>query len=257
MQKGICLLNIVPLRAQPTSSSEMVTQLLFGETYDIIESKGDWVKISTTSENYEAWINSNQVSPWNEAFGDMLLLRNFPFITATNQLNNNLIYLLPGSILHNFKFSEQISTFEVNHNVFEIKINQQEIVSLPFSEIGNYSNLFLSAPYLWGGRSMLGIDCSGFTQLLYKVVGVQLPRDAYQQAELGELIDFVNESKMGDLAFFENESGKITHVGMILGQGEIIHSSGMVKRDVIDSYGIFNENSGKHTHKLRFIKRYI
>lgn len=257
MQKGICLLNIMPLRAHPSSTSEMVTQLLFGETYEVMEQTEDWVKINTTSENYIGWLSKNQVSPWNESSEDMLLLRNFPFTLAINQLNNSIHYLLPGSILHQFKHVDSMSSFEINSNMYELKLTPNEMVSLPFNEIGNYASQFLNAPYLWGGRSMWGIDCSGFTQLLYKVIGVQLPRDAYQQAELGEPVDFVNETKMGDLAFFESDSGKITHVGMILEPGEIIHASGMVRRDVFDSYGIFNENSGKHTHKLRLIKRYI
>ena len=107
-----------------------------------------------------------------------------------------------------------MSSFEINSNMYELKLTPNEMVSLPFNEIGNYASQFLNAPYLWGGRSMWGIDCSGFTQLLYKVIGVQLPRDAYQQAELGEPVDFVNETKMGDLAFFESDSGKITHVGL-------------------------------------------
>ncbi len=111
------------------------------------------------------------------------------------------------------------------------------------------------APYLWGGRTFWGIDCSGFTQLIYKIAGLQLPRDAWQQAEIGETIDFLNETKLGDLAFFDNENGRITHVGIMNGQGEILHASGKVRIDLIDSYGVFNETKGKHTHKLRTIKR--
>ncbi|MDZ4666992.1 MAG: C40 family peptidase [bacterium] len=257
MEKGICLLSLVPLRAGPSSTSELVTQLLFGESYEIIERHNDWVKITTTSENYIAWISQNQVSAWDQSSENVLLLRNFPFTIASNQINNTPLYLLPGSILHNLKFDVSASTFEINQNVYDISLGLDDIRSLHFQEIGLYATLFLKSPYLWGGRSMWGIDCSGYTQLVYKAIGVQLPRDAYQQAECGQFVDFVNESKLGDLAFFENESGKISHVGMILEPGEIIHSSGMVRRDVIDSYGIFDEKLGKHTHKLKCVKRII
>jgi cell wall-associated NlpC family hydrolase len=114
--------------------------------------------------------------------------------------------------------------------------------------------MFLNAPYLWGGRSPLGIDCSGFTQIAYKLQGIEIPRDAYQQAEIGTTLSFVEESEPGDLAFFDNNEGKITHVGIILKDNFIIHASGKVRIDRIDQQGIFNAEEKKHTHKLRLIK---
>ena len=113
---------------------------------------------------------------------------------------------------------------------------------------------FLNAPYLWGGKSFFGVDCSGFTQLVYKVNNVKLPRDAYQQAEVGEALSFVEESQPGDLAFFENAEGRIIHVGIMLDDQKIIHASGKVRIDTLDSTGIFNQEMNKHTHKLRFVK---
>jgi cell wall-associated NlpC family hydrolase len=110
---------------------------------------------------------------------------------------------------------------------------------------------------LWGGRTFLGIDCSGFTQLVYKLNGVQLPRDAYQQAELGEFVVFLDQAKVGDLAFFVNDADKVTHVGLLLGDGKVIHASGKVRIDKIDSHGIFDEKQGKHTHILKCIKRIL
>ena len=112
-------------------------------------------------------------------------------------------------------------------------------------------------PYLWGGKSTFGIDCSGLTQQVYKLGGYELPRDAYQQAELGEVLSFVEEAEPGDLAFFDNADGKIIHVGIILGDYKIIHAHGKVRIDPFDSNGIFNTDSQKYSHKLRFIKKVI
>ena len=116
---------------------------------------------------------------------------------------------------------------------------------------------FINAPYLWGGRSPLGIDCSGFTQVVYKLAGQKLQRDAYQQADQGITLGFIEEAEAGDLAFFDNDEGKIIHVGILLGQGKIIHASGKVRIDRIDHQGIFNEETGKYSHKLRIIKRIL
>lgn len=115
---------------------------------------------------------------------------------------------------------------------------------------------YVNVPYLWGGKSKCGIDCSGFTQQVYKRFGIKLPRDAYQQAELGEVVGFLLEVQPGDLAFFDNEEGKITHVGIMLGTDEIIHASGKVRIDKIDNQGIINTETLARTHKLRIIKRY-
>jgi cell wall-associated NlpC family hydrolase len=117
--------------------------------------------------------------------------------------------------------------------------------------------IYLNAPYLWGGRSPFGIDCSGFTQLVYRLQGIKLPRDAYQQAEVGNTLSFIEESEEGDLAFFDNTEGKIIHVGIIMKNNYIIHASGKVRIDRIDQQGIFNSSLKTHTHKLRLIKSIV
>ena len=117
--------------------------------------------------------------------------------------------------------------------------------------------LFLNAPYLWGGKTPLGIDCSGFTQLVYKINGVKLKRDASDQALQGQTLSFIEESEPGDLAFFDDSEGNITHVGLLLENHRIIHASGMVRIDKIDQSGIFNIETQSHSHKLRFIKKMI
>ena len=117
--------------------------------------------------------------------------------------------------------------------------------------------MYLNSPYLWGGRSPFGIDCSGFTQMVFKLNGIKLPRDAYEQAEIGKTLNFIEETQKGDLAFFDNEEGKIIHTGIIIDKNKIIHSSGKVRIDNLDHYGIFNAETGKYSHNLRLIKKVV
>lgn len=257
MLKGICKLSVIPARSEPSSKSEMVTQLLFGETYTILEERDDWVKIKTDSDNYEAWISHNQFETWDELSGNKLILSTYPFETAKELSSNTPVNLLPGSILHQHYYSDEHSFFKINQSVYQILLHQNKIDKENNLSMRSWSHLFLNTPYLWGGRTFLGIDCSGFTQLLYQLKGIQIPRDAYQQAELGEFVYFLNQSQEGDLAFFVNEFDKITHVGFLLGDSKIIHASGKVRIDTIDSHGIFDETKGKHTHTLKCIKRIL
>jgi cell wall-associated NlpC family hydrolase len=92
---------------------------------------------------------------------------------------------------------------------------------------------------------------------VYKFLNIYLPRDSWQQAELGETIEFLTKANCGDLCFFDSEEGRITHVGILLDNNTIIHSSGKVRIDKIDSAGITNSDTGQQTHKLKLIKRYF
>ena len=256
MEYGICDLSVVPLKAEPSDKSEMVSQLLFGETFTITLKKSSWLKIKVDYDGYEAWLDEKQYMPITADYYKKLTNTLAPLsldIMQSAVSPDRHIPILIGSSLPeydgiNFKLKREKLVYSGQ------AINTAEL-DKPLRFLQKVSNKYLNAPYLWGGRSPFGIDCSGFTQQVFKLLGVKLPRDAYQQAEYGSLVDFVDLSKEGDLAFFENKEGKITHVGIVLEGKRIIHASGRVRIDKLDHYGIHNKQLKKYTHKLKSIKR--
>jgi cell wall-associated NlpC family hydrolase len=257
MNFGICCLSVVPCRKDPASTSEMVTQLLFGETYTIVEDREDWIQITTNYDNYLCWISAKQHTRLTDSDFKNLQSNTLSseLVQVVNQLDNNSVFPITiGSTLPNFKngsltLGDVAFSFEGQTSDF----NTQKTVK----DIEETAYLFLNAPYLWGGRSPFGIDCSGFTQLVYKLNGYSLPRDAKQQVELGKPLSFVEEAEPGDLAFFDNDEGNIVHVGIILANQQIIHASGSVRIDKFDHYGIFHSDNKKYSHMLRVIKKVI
>ena len=238
MTKGICNVSIAPLRADSSDKSEIVSQLLYGESADIIEVKDNWTKILTHYDNYEAWMDTKQISPVSDEFV-VSRKRNLvkePFQSTMTESGKVLLSM--GSEV-NFETTAPTRGRDLSESIV------------------NCAKEFLNVPYLWGGKSFFGIDCSGFTQIIYKIYDIKIPRDTYQQAELGEALTFIEEAKPGDLAFFENKEGRIHHVGIILAEQKIIHAHGKVRIDSLDSTGIFNKDQNKHTHKLRFIRSYF
>jgi hypothetical protein len=257
MNFGICALSIVPVRSSASDKSEMVSQLLFGEMVELLEKKGSWAKIRCTWDNYIGWIDVKQVK----------LITPSEFNLYKNKYSCSLEllqpaisddYYLPITLGANLPNYDGLR-FSINGNNFTFSgqvVTPAEII--PNAELVlKIARRYLFAPYLWGGRSPMGIDCSGFTQIVFKMVGINLPRDAYEQVEIGEIVDFVEQAQEGDLAFFENKKEKISHVGILLQDGQIIHSSGQVRIDKIDHYGIFNSETEKYTHRLRVIKRIL
>jgi cell wall-associated NlpC family hydrolase len=252
MQYGIATLSIIPIRAQSSESSELVSQLLFGETYQVIEWQEKWVKVLTTYDDYEGWISRVQVAPLSdEDYLELqtanVVLTTQPVTIANKQSDNSIVYLPAGSTL---PFYENGSSW-IGNEVFGIND-----AGAPESDLIATAVLYLNTPYLWGGRTHFGIDCSGFTQMVFMQYGLQIKRDASQQAEQGTVVDFLPAARAGDLAFFDNDEGRIVHVGIMLNHEQIIHASGRVKIDHIDGQGIYSEELKKHTHKLRIIKRY-
>lgn len=251
---GICNLAIVPIRAEASDKSEMVSQLLFGDLFTIIEKTAKWIKICTSFDNYEGWIDAKQFQNISKSDFEKLDLEK-PLLSTDilEVITNEIGEMLPlpiGSSLNLLKYSE------INKKKFNF---DGELTSsiFPKSNLLKIAFIYLNAPYLWGGKTPFGIDCSGFTQMVYKLNGYAIKRDASQQALQGEPLSFIEESEPGDLAFFDNEDGNITHVGIMMENNYIIHASGCVRIDRIDHLGIYNVDTGRHTHKLRVIKRLI
>ena len=288
---GICNLSIVPCRKEPSDKSEMVTQLLFGEHFEVLEEKKSWTLIKIGYDGYECWIDKKQFLPVKDIKGisdtttalstEIVQLASPPARTIVQsggqpspKEREQHIPILLGSSLPKF-----------NRKSFSLGKQEYSFdgdVVFPFSKkkehsIAEVAKWYLNTPYLWGGRSPFGIDCSGFTQMVFKLNGIKLKRDAWQQAEQGKALTFLEEAQTGDLAFFDNEDGKIVHVGIIIqpplvppkggnahvqsppsgGGGAIIHASGKVRIDKLDHQGIYNEELKKYTHRLRVIKKYL
>ena len=235
MDKGICVVTVAPVRAEGSDKAEIVTEILFGESADILEVNKNWTKIKMHYDDYEGWMDTKQIKPISD---EDFAKRKVTVVTedfSSVLMNDGKTLLSMGS-----EVEFPVVASRRSHDV-------RESIALTAKE-------FINVPYLWGGKSFFAVDCSGFTQLVYKVHNIKLPRDTYQQAEVGEALSFVEESRPGDLAFFENPEGKIIHVGIMLDSQKIIHASGKVRIDTLDSTGIFNKELNKHTHKLRVIK---
>lgn len=261
MEYGVCHIAIIPLRALPSEKSEMVSQLLFGELYQFLEEEENWVKIETCDCLYQGWISKS-------------LFNSIPTPNAEKYINSKKFFLKElilnienvnaGTIFPIYKGSSfpypENEILNLGKQAYKIRLPQQEeeIKATDSStELTTFATSYLESPYLWGGRSPAGIDCSGFVQIIYKSLDINLPRDASQQVSLGEPVDFINEAEIGDVAFFENQEGKIIHTGIILANQNIIHASGKVRLDKIDQTGIFNREFNKYTHFLRIIKRFL
>jgi hypothetical protein len=249
MDYGICNLSIVPLRAEASDVSELTTQVLYGEHFKILESRKKWSRIRLAFDTYEGWIDNKQfINISEEDYSN--------FELKEPKLSSDLVdfVITSENQLFSICMGSNIAASAYLKHHFEGKFISK---ILPKHQIIETALLYLNSPYLWGGKTPFGIDCSGFTQMVYKLNGHKLLRDASQQATQGEALSFIEESEPGDLAFFDNDEGKITHVGIIMEDNYIIHAHGKVRIDRIDHSGIFNYELRNHTHKLRVIKRIV
>ncbi|SHF71126.1 SH3 domain-containing protein [Flavobacterium segetis] len=251
---GICNLAMIPLRFEPSDRSEIVSQVLFGEHFEILEQRKQWTYIKMNYDDYEGWIDFKQLQ----------IISAESYLKLSSQeiiLNNDLIDYIttPSNILIPISLGSSLSFLddsEINISNFMFEGTKASGIKEK-SKLINTAFMYLNAPYLWGGKTPFGIDCSGFTQMVYKLNGYKLLRDASQQSTQGEALSFIEESEAGDLAFFDNDEGNIIHVGIIMNDNYIIHASGKIRIDRLDHLGIFNAETNKHTHKLRVIKKII
>lgn len=245
---GICTLSNIPLRKEASSQSEIVSMILFGETYSVKEEQNGWIHVVTVNDEYEGWIGSRQHTPLHKQPQSFAVVTDYPF--AILQIEHGVIMAPCGSLLPDYNNKECF----INDIAYSVVNDQKQYTP---ADIPFLTKRYLHAPYLWGGRTPFGLDCSGFTQAVYKCLNIQLRRDAWQQAEMDTTVSFLEEVKTGDLAFFDNDEGRITHVGIMLDFHTIIHASGKVRIDMIDNYGIMSAEERNYSHKLRIIKRLL
>lgn len=250
MRYAVNRLPMIPIRENPSERSEMISQLLYGEAFEILDNQNSWSLIRCLFDDYTGWASLNQQMEYLDLFDDI-------------PPPSSHFVVKPCTKAHTKKGAHMQLTFGAELRPGDIAL-PEDLKPNPFLQAGATDNpqtliematTLCETPYLWGGRSSQGVDCSGFVQMTMKVAGFAFPRDAWQQAEWGSTVDFLEEALPGDLVFFDNAEGKINHVGLLIDSKNVIHASGFVRIDMIDHQGIFNNHLKRYTHKLRIIKR--
>lgn len=252
---GVISLGVVPVRKEPADRSEMVNQMLFGDLLEVLEQSGTWYLIKSWYDGYQGWVDSRQFRfLHDEEYQD---LQNMSFKINRRLFGDFVMkskdktWLPAGCSLY---LKSGVRVCGIGEG-YLFQGDAHPFLYTTHDALLESARELLGSPYLWGGKTYLGLDCSGFTQIVFKQHGIRLLRDASQQAAQGELISFISESRPGDLAFFDHDDGRISHVGILMNPSQIIHCSGKVRIDVIDHQGIFDAASKQYTHNLRLIRR--
>ncbi len=259
MEYGINLNSVIPLRAKPDDRSEMVSQLLMGERFICGDRQDGFCEISNEMDHYSGWVDEKTITfitydEYMDLSHQTVYYVAVPLVEAFD-LSGKCVIRIPGG--SRLPHCDSIGRFGMHNRKFQV---HRDFI-LPESEISHEGLLrtaaaFINSPYMWGGKTVMGIDCSGFTQIVFGLHGIKLPRDSKDQATTGESVSLAN-IKPGDLAFFQNKTGKVVHVGICLEKQRIIHASGRVKTDTLDEQGIYSEEYQRHTHELHSIRRII
>lgn len=254
---GSCRLSVVNVRVKPLDGAEVTTQLLFGDIYRVIKYTEDqkWAHIQLYQDEMTGWIDYKQHHYISQAYFEYLQTVEYRIsleISAYLLINRRSIPIVLGSIVpitdQQLFPEEQPVAFTGESKRVHQRRDHEFLIEV--------SKRYLGAPYMWGGKSPFGIDCSGFTQMVYKICGYNIKRDSWQQAMMGTEVNWA-ERFTGDLAFFSNTQGKIIHVGIMLPDSKIIHASGEVRVDECTEKGIVHHQTKTLTHILSHIKRII
>ncbi len=255
--------TLIPVRFAPSHKSEMTDQILFGEFFEIFDQQEEWSFIKNKFNNYTGWINNkHRYSVISEDLyrnipDNSCKITTTPYSQVKNDSDSTTLVVPGGSVLPNF--DRENSNFYIDkerfmltsHSPVEVPGNNARKKILAFAE------QYLHTPYLWGGKTIFGMDCSGFIQIIFRMMDIHISRDSSDQVTYGETVGFFEQAQPGDLIFFDDEEGNITHTGILMNSHEIIHASGRVRKDLIDHQGIYNRETRKYTHKLRIIKNFL
>jgi gamma-D-glutamyl-L-lysine dipeptidyl-peptidase len=249
---GICKVPAAPVRKEPNHRSEMINQLLFGETMQLLEQKDDWWRVKSLYDDYEGWLTIHLFKA-EENIDSYNINCIAAGLINKIQCGDKNFYIPQGSFLPDYNPNSN----QLWNNKYAYTGTYTDIRKKNPLVIKNIATEWLEVPYLWGGKTLMGVDCSGFAQTIFKHAGIKLCRDAWQQAKQGKEVASLEESTENDLVFFANEEGRVTHVGILLSKNQIIHASGKVRIDSLDEEGIMNSENNERTHRLYSIKRYF